>query len=70
MTKQQKSAGRVLVYEQLPYYLKELKRKAKTKAEEKGCQYVWVTNGKILARKSDGQRVLRILSEKDLDLIK
>jgi len=51
VTKQQKSAGRVLVYEQMPYYLKELKWKAKTKAEEKGWQYVRVTNGKILARK-------------------
>jgi len=31
---------------------------------------VWVTNRKILARESDGQRVLRIHSENDLDLIK
>ena len=55
--------------EQVPYYLKELKWKARTLATEKNWKYVWITDGKIFARKSDNMRAIRVINEKDLDFI-
>lgn len=71
VNKRKDGNGRVFVYEQIPYYLKDLKWKAKQKAEEKGWQFVWIVEGKLFARKGTGNsKAIRIVSERDLEMIK
>lgn len=70
VNKQKKGEGRIYVSEQHPYILKELKWKAKKRGEEKGWRFVWIGDGKVLARKVVNSKAVRIESEKDLDLIK
>jgi len=66
----QSGDGRVLIIEQMPYVLKELRWKAKCRASEKGWKYVWYAEGKVLARKIENSKVIRIATERDLERIK
>lgn len=61
--------GRVNVYEQLPQYVKELRWKAKCRAIEKDWKFVWIDEGKVLARQAPGKRTVKILTERDIELI-
>ena len=60
----------MLIFEQMPYVLKELRWKAKCRASEKGWKYIWFAEGKVLARKIENSNVIRIATEGDLEQIK
>lgn len=48
---------------------KELLWKAKVRAKERGYRFVWVKNGKILAKKAEGTPVFPIITDADIDNI-
>lgn len=57
----------IFLNEHLTPYFKNLLRLAKIRARENRYKYVWFSNNKLLMRKEDGDRVLRIECEEDLD---
>lgn len=56
----------VYINEHLCVETKVLLSKARAIRREKGWKFVWVDNGKILMRKTENSRVLRVQSEEDL----
>jgi len=66
----QSGGGRLLIFEQRPYVLKELRWKAKCRASEKGWKCVWYAEGKVLARKIEHSQGIRTATERDLEQIK
>lgn len=60
------SQGNIFVNEFLHPHTYKLLRKTKSTAAERGWKYVWTRDGRIHARKLDGQPPIRILSESDL----
>jgi Skp family chaperone for outer membrane proteins len=60
---------RVYINENLSPFNRELLWKTKLKAKDKDIKFVWVKNGRILAKKDEGSnRVYRIESFKDLEI--
>ena len=62
--------GKVFIYEQLPAQIKDLMWKTKVQAKKKNWKYVWQVKGKVLAKKDDHLNPVRIVYEKDIELIK
>lgn len=60
----------IYVNEHLSAYYKRLFWETRSKCIERKYRYVWVKNGKILARKSENEHVIRIQSDEDLKKIK
>ena len=42
---------------------------SKNKAKEQNWKYVWIKDGRILAKKDDGARVIQVAKEGDVNLI-
>lgn len=59
----------IFVNDELTSLNKRLLWMAKNQAREKNWRFVWTKNGKIMAKKSESDRVLYILAEKDICLI-
>lgn len=60
----------VRIYENMSAQNKRLFWQIKTKATEKGYRFMWHKEGKMFVRKAVGDRIVRIESEDDLELIR
>lgn len=56
---------RVYIQENMTRHDRELLRSIKDAAKDKGYRYVWHVNGKILVRKTDGAKAIRVRSTED-----
>lgn len=59
----------VRFFDNLTPYNKQLLWMAKTRALERSYQFTWQRNGKVLVKKKQGDRIIRIKSEDDLEQI-
>lgn len=57
----------MFIQENLTRHNRELLRAAKERAKDKGYRFTWHINGRILVRKDDGTRIIRIKTTTDLD---
>lgn len=64
------AASKVWVNEHLSPENKILLSKLKKKCKDIGFKYAWCRDGKFYARKSDGERFQRILTENDIEKLK
>lgn len=61
-----KNGSEVRIYEHISPFLKKLLWNTKNRAKNVNWRFVWVQGGRILARKEEGSRILRISSEADI----
>lgn len=61
---------RIFINENLSRQMKKLRWCTKQAAKEKGYQFVWVQNGRILVRQKAGTPIIRVESERDLAKLK
>lgn len=61
---------KVYVNENLSPHYKQLLWKTKEKARDKNYAFVWFANGKILVRKEVNAAIIRVVTERDLDMVK
>lgn len=58
--------GKIFINEVLPSTMYDLLTRTKSKAKVAAFKYVWVRDGRILARRTDGSQIIRILNDADL----
>lgn len=56
----------IFVNDELTHHNRKLFWTTKNTAKEKGWKFIWIRNGKILARKNENEKVLSINKEQDL----
>lgn len=61
--------GKILIGESLAPYYKDLLWKAKLRANDAGYQYVWWSDGSVLARKEPKSRIIKIRTYEDIEKI-
>lgn len=57
---------KVYINDNLSKQIKQLRWNTKKAATEKGYKFVWVHNGRVLVRKTEGAAVIQITSDRDL----
>lgn len=57
----------IYINEAMSPFFKDLWWKAKNQARDMGYRYVWFKRGKLLVRKNEGNRPIRIQSEEDIE---
>ena len=63
------SSKLIFVHDELTNFNKKLLWMAKTEGRSKNWKFIWVKFGKILAKKNENERPVRITKESDLSLI-
>lgn len=61
--------GKVIIYECISPYYKKLLWEARSRAKIRNWKFVWVQNGNVLLRKSEGNRIVQVSGLGDLDKI-